>query len=62
MLTYKKIIFTNNTDFTLFIRENGSAASLAGLETKTLALLNKHKAAITKMNICILYIPHDQES
>lgn len=44
MLTYNKMIFMNNTDITLlFIRENGSAASLAGHETKTLALLNKHK-------------------
>jgi len=44
MLTYDKMIFTNNTDFTLlFIHENGSAASLAGHEIKPLALLNKHK-------------------
>jgi hypothetical protein len=36
------MIFTNNTDFTpLFIHENGSAASLAGYETKTLDLLDK---------------------
>ena len=42
MLTYNKMIFMNNTDFTLlFIHENGSAALLAGYETKTLALLNK---------------------
>ena len=35
MLTYNKMICTNNTDFTLlFIHENGSAASLAGHETK----------------------------
>jgi archaellum biogenesis protein FlaJ (TadC family) len=43
MLTYNKMISTKNTDFTLFIRESGSAASLVGDETKTLALLNKHK-------------------
>lgn len=41
MLTYNKMIIMNNTAITLlFIRENGSASSLAGHETKTLALLN----------------------
>jgi hypothetical protein len=44
MLTHNKMIFTNNKDVTLlFIHVNGSAASLAGHENRTLAFLTMYE-------------------